>query len=195
MKYLAHLRPPRDVSADIVSFRGAIRDTKTAPNVVHCTLMAGYFPESAEDVIRSELERISQVYDAFECEARGLDFYDKHSVVVRLARTPEIRMLHDKVVGELVQHVDRREQGIRCASCWGEDAREAAHRNFGNCYYGPFYSPHVTVGRSNPGGDLDYVMNMCRDLFTGRTWPAEEIYLSRKPNGKWETVASFRLRR
>lgn len=194
MKYLAHLRPPRDVSADIGSFRGAIQDTKTAPNVVHCTLMAGHFPDSAEEAILSQLERISQSYTSFLCEAQRLAHYDKQSVVVELTPKQDIRTLHGTVVNALLPYMDRTEYGQNCHACIGNSVQEAAHRTFGNCYYGPFYSPHITVGRAAPGENLDYIMGMFSNLFTGVQWPADEIWLSRKPNGKWETVQSFKLR-
>ncbi len=188
MKYLVHIRPPKEVSDLIFRYRKSLagylkRVSRSGP---HITLMTIYASIKREKEIVKSLEELS--WQEFYVKTDDLELFkvgDENSLFLRLKKNPVLTGLHLKVIEALKGYIK-----------WGEtpdfteeESRSKVYSTYGSPYYAEFYNPHISIGLVRPE-----IINDSRfdaSHFRSNRWTIAEFYLSSNKSHEWETVGKF----
>lgn len=188
MKYLAHLRPPKEVSDQIESYRESFSNyclSKKSSNIPHITLMALYASEENEPQIIDDLKEIS--WFSFYLKTGDLDIFDENSLVLKVCENRPLRQLHTEIIESLKKYIDWSENPDK--DNFDDDSKKISYAEYGNPHYGQFYSPHITIGKANE--DIFDTDKFYKKHKPQGTWTVNEFYLSKKVNGNWRHVEKF----
>lgn len=188
MKYLVHLRPSREFSDLVQSYRVMFSShiTKISKNVLHTTLMTIYMNLNDEEKVIHTLEGLT--LSKFNVEMENLDLFDENSLVARLRKNHDLTGVHIKVIDALKKYINREEN----PEFHGDKNRRATYEEYGSPYYAEFYNPHLTIAHVNP--EIFGYISFNPDYFKGKGWLVSEFYLSKKESDGWKTVRKLSLK-
>ncbi|HME87025.1 MAG TPA: 2'-5' RNA ligase family protein [Candidatus Nanoarchaeia archaeon] len=149
---------------------------------VHYTILATELFERKEDEVLKRIKAIADTQLELETKCKELDVFDNNALVLKLKKTPNMQLLHDRVCFELrplLWHGNLEEENKK---------KEQRIRKYGSAYAGPNYRPHVTLFHPKEDSKKD------RDHFRGDSVAIDSIGVWVK-NDKWKLLSEFELRR
>ena len=192
MKYLVHVRPPHELVEKMDSLLDITPVVERYLRLPHCTIMRLHSHSKNERRIIDEVRALAAGTDEFPLFTDELDLYSGSDGVSRtilnlkLQRSDALYGFHQLCITALVKYID-----------WSE-ARSALRvvpdndtwRRYGDSFYGEAFAPHITLAKIDPAA----FAALDAHQLAGFAWRVKTIYISRRDQRGWTTIAELPLR-